>query len=94
MTIWMINQRKGRKNTRDRKIKGRSNDCGIRIMICQKDPIEDECRAWEKNIRMRKRLVLQRYDYRVQDIPGKDNLVADYLSRIIDRFDFVQVLAC
>ena len=39
-------------------------------------------------------LALQGYDYRVQDIPGKDNKVADYLSRIIDSFVFVQVLVC
>ena len=25
---------------------------------------------------------LQRHDYRVQDIPGKDNVVVDYLSLI------------
>ena len=29
-------------------------------------------------------LALQGYDYRVQDIPGKDNIVADYLSGITD----------
>ena len=33
---------------------------------------------------LRWRLALQGYDYQVQDIPGKDNIVADYLSRIID----------
>ena len=26
---------------------------------------------------------LQGYDYKVESIPGKDNVVADYLSRII-----------
>ena len=31
---------------------------------------------------MRWALALQEYDYRVEDIPGKDNVVADYLSRI------------
>ena len=54
------------------------------MMICQKNPTEDECQACEKNIRMRKRLALQGYDYRVQDIPGKNNVVADYFSQIID----------
>ena len=32
---------------------------------------------------MRWALALQGYDYRVEDIPGKDNVVADYLSRIV-----------
>ena len=27
-------------------------------------------------------LTLQAYDYRVEDIPGKDNVVVDYLSRM------------
>jgi len=27
---------------------------------------------------------LQGYDYHVEDIPGKDNIMADYLSRIMD----------
>ena len=29
-------------------------------------------------------LALQEYDYRLQDISGKDNIVADYLNRVID----------
>ena len=29
-------------------------------------------------------LVLQGYDYTVQDIPGKNNVAADYLSRVMD----------
>ena len=33
---------------------------------------------------MRLALSLQRYDYTVQDIPGKDNVVADYLSRVMN----------
>ena len=32
---------------------------------------------------MRWALALQGYDYKVESIPGKDNVVADYLSRII-----------
>lgn len=32
---------------------------------------------------MRWALSLQSYDYRVEDIPGKDNVVADYLSRMM-----------
>ena len=28
-------------------------------------------------------LALQGYDYRVEDIPGRDNVVADYLSRTV-----------
>ena len=32
---------------------------------------------------MRWALALQGYDYRVEDIPGKDDVVADYLSRIV-----------
>ena len=33
---------------------------------------------------MRWALALQGYDYTVQDIPGKDNVAADYLSRVMD----------
>ena len=33
---------------------------------------------------MRWALALQGYDYTVQDISGKDNVVADYLSRVMD----------
>ena len=33
---------------------------------------------------MRWALVLQGYDYIVQDIPGKDNVVADYVSRVMN----------
>ena len=33
---------------------------------------------------MRWALALQEYDYTVHDIPGKDNVAADYLSRIMD----------
>ena len=33
---------------------------------------------------MRWALALQKYDYTVQDIPGKDNVAADYLSRVMD----------
>ena len=33
---------------------------------------------------MRWALVLQGYDYTVQDFPGKDNVAADYLSRVMD----------
>ena len=33
---------------------------------------------------MRWALALQGYDFRVEDIPGVDNVVADYLSRLID----------
>ena len=32
---------------------------------------------------MRWSLSLQNYDYRVEDIPGKDNCLADYLSRVV-----------
>ena len=32
---------------------------------------------------MRWALALQGYDYTVQDIPGKDNVAADYLSRVM-----------
>ena len=32
---------------------------------------------------MRWALALQGYNYKVESIPGKDNVVADYLSRII-----------
>ena len=28
-------------------------------------------------------LALQGYDYNVKNIPGKDNVVADYLSRLV-----------
>ena len=28
-------------------------------------------------------LALQGYDYSVKDIPGKDNVVVDYLSRLV-----------
>ena len=44
----------------------------INITKCQKDRI------------MRWALALQGYDYTVQDIPGKDNVAADYLSRMMD----------
>ena len=33
---------------------------------------------------MRWALALQGYDYTVQDIPGKDNVAADYLNRVMD----------
>ena len=33
---------------------------------------------------MRWALALQGYDYIVQDISGKDNVAADYLSRLMD----------
>ena len=33
---------------------------------------------------MRSALALQRYNYTVQDIPGKDNIAADYLSRVMN----------
>ena len=33
---------------------------------------------------MRWALALQGYDYTVQDIPGKDNVAADYFSRVMD----------
>ena len=33
---------------------------------------------------MRWALAVQGYDYTVQDIPGKDNVEADYLSRVMD----------
>ena len=32
---------------------------------------------------MRWALALQKCDYTVKDIPGKDNAVADYLSRLV-----------
>ena len=32
---------------------------------------------------MRWKLALPEYDYTVKDIPGKDNIVADYLSRLV-----------
>ena len=39
-------------------------------------------------------LALQGYDYSVQDIPGKDNVAADYLSRVMDSLCCVYVYCC
>ena len=38
---------------------------------------------FQNNRIMRWALALQGYNYKVESIPGKDNVVADYLSRII-----------
>ena len=79
-----ISGNKPKKKHKRQKRKRRSNDEGIRMMICQTNRIEYECQTREKNIRMRKMLAEQGYDYRVQDIPGKGKVVVDYLSRVID----------
>ena len=36
---------------------------------------------------MRWALALLEYDYTVKDIPGKDNVVADYLRRLVVDFE-------
>ena len=38
---------------------------------------------FQNNQIMRWALPLQGYDYKIRSIPGKDNIVADYLSRMI-----------
>ena len=58
-----------------------------KLFILQTDhrPLEFLNKAKFKNDRiMRWALALQGYDYHVEDIPGRDNVLADYLSRIMD----------
>ena len=43
---------------------------------------------------MRWALALLEYDYKVESIPGKDNVAADYLSRIIGGDVMLYILFC
>ena len=43
---------------------------------------------------MRRALVPQEYDYTVMNIPGKDNAVADYLSRLVVDCENCQFVPC